>query len=295
VGVKVKTKTFELPRPVVKWVGGKAFSEREIIAEMPEEFGAYHEPFFGGGAVFFALHRAGRIKRAVLSDCNGELMSMYRAIKTDPIGVMMDIKLLCPSTIDNDMYLHVRESKPTTETGRAARTLFLNKTCFNGLYRVNSSGGFNVPWNGKTKWVPDYANIEAVSKALQCAKLITSDFDIATLSVRGDVVYLDPPYFPVSKTANFTSYTSDGFTYADQLRVASVFAELVGNNVHAYASNSDIPVSRIIYENIPETRVIRLESPRRVNSDGKKRGLVGEILAMANGRKRNERAAQAAE
>lgn len=288
-----KHRITDIPRPILKWAGGKDFSSAEIIRNIPSKIGTYFEPFFGGGAVFFALVRAGRIKRAVISDVNRELISMLITVRDHPLDVLRAIDDLNPLEITEESYLRVRESRPKTAWECAARMIFLNKTCFNGLYRVSKSGKFNVGWNKKDRYKPDAANLFAVSEALKPVTILSHDYRSAVDDAeRGDVVYFDPTYFPVSKTANFTAYTRNGFTHADQLRLAATFAELASNRVTVLASNADVPIAREIYGSIRGATIHRLKCPRRVNSDGTKRGFVGEILVVANG---NKKAAKAAE
>lgn len=291
----MKQRLKPIPRPLLKWAGGKAFSAGEIIAQMPKKFGCYYEPFFGGGALFFELSRRGLIKDgAVLSDSNREVIDLLAAVRDTPTALVVAIEALDPDHVDADRYVEIRDSSPTTIVDRAARTLFVNKTCFNGLYRVNKSGIFNVGWNKKASWRPDTLNLYACSEALQKAAIKCVDYRSAVDDAeRGDLVYLDPTYFPVSKTANFTAYTRRGFTHADQLKLAGTFTELASRRVTVLASNADVPAAREIYGSIPGATIHRLECPRRVNSDGAKRGMVSELLIVANGNK--TRAAQAAE
>lgn len=277
-----------IPRPVLKWAGGKQFSLPHILSVIPEKFVNYHEPFFGGGAVFFALKRAGLIKNeAYISDCNRELFETLCAIKSDLPLVLSEIEKLNPSVVTEESYYQVRSSKPSNRAAVAARMLFLNKCGYCGLYRVNKKlGEFNVPWGKRVKWDVDVLNISAVSVALKNTTITRSNFVMRCEDAeKGDVVYLDPPYFPVSKTANFTAYSRDGFTYSDQLELAAKFAELAAKKVCVIASNADVPIVHEIYGAIKGVTIRRLEVPRRINSNGKGRGLVGELLIYANGRK----------
>jgi DNA adenine methylase len=285
----VKKRRIETPRPIVKWAGGKELSAQQIMAVMPKKFNCYIEPFFGGGALFFALKRAGRIDKAVLSDCNRELINMHLCVANDLVGVLKEIALLNPHYVTEESYYRVRDSIPDSVNGKAARTLFLNKTCYNGLYRVNKSNGFNSPWGQRVKWDVDVENLAAASKALQGAVLKTNRFTIVVDDAeKGDVVYLDPPYFPVSKSANFVNYSRDGFTYSDQLQVASKFSELAARGVCVIASNADLSIVREIYGGIKRVNMATIMVPRRVNSKGEGRGLVPELLIWANGRKPEE-------
>lgn len=288
-----RRKQHPIPRPLVKWVGGKAKSTETILAQMPRKIRTYYEPFVGGGAVFFALVRAGRIDRAVLTDTNRELTTTLSAVRDNLSDVLVSLQAYASKPVTEERYLEIRNEKPADEVAMAARMIFLNKTCYNGLYRVNKSGGFNAPWGKHERFVPDIANLCAASEVLQCAEIACQSFYVAAEDAgKGDVVYFDPPYFPVSKTANFAAYTRRGFPLKDQIRLASTFAELAAQKATVLASNADVPQARSLYGAIPGVEVVEISCPRAVNSDGGKRGRVGELLFVANGRKR---AAQAAE
>lgn len=286
-------KQHPIPRPILKWAGGKAKSTELILSRMPRKIRTYYEPFFGGGAVFFALVRAGRIKSAVISDTNTELITTLQAVR-DALGrVLSELERLAFLPVTEERYAHIRNWSPSKHHEIAARMIFLNKTGFNGLYRVNQSGVFNAPWGKHEKFVPDVANIAAVSQALESVTIQSRRFDVAVEDAeKGDVVYFDPPYFPTSKTASFTAYTRRGFTHSDQLRLAATFAELARNRVTVLASNADVPAARGVYEAIHGVEIIQASVPRAINCKGGCRGRVGELLIVANGSKR---AAQAAE
>jgi len=282
-----------MPRPIVKWAGGKSSSVAKILAYMPEKISTYHEPCFGGGAVFFALVRAGRFRRAVIGDTNREVTTTMIAVRDELPAVIEALAELGSVRVTEERYNEIREFTQVGSVGVAARFIFLNKTGFNGLYRVNRDGEFNVPWGKHEHFVPDRANLHAVSSALQGVEISRSGYNVSTEDAgKGDVVYFDPPYFPISKTANFTAYTRRGFSLADQIRLASTFAELSAQKATVLASNADVPQARAIYGAIPGVETVELSCRRNVNSDGSKRGRVGELLFVANGKLR---AAQAAE
>jgi DNA adenine methylase len=284
-----------VPRPIVKWLGGKHSSIERIVRLLPDQIGTYYEPFLGGGAVFFALARANRFKRAVINDSNRELIELMWAIRDDVDGVIAAIRRLGPVRVTADKYYRIRASSPRSSAGKAARTLFLNKTGFNGLYRVNLRGEFNVPYAKVRRWRPDYDNLRAVSARLRDRRItITSDdfeaFDrqlelYSSSSSDGsmDAVYFDPPYLPESKTANFTAYTPGGFTLSDHRRLGKLFARLASRGVHVAASNAAVRGAERIYEGIPGTKIFELTCPRSINSDGRKRGGVGELLIVNPG------------
>jgi len=176
-------------KPCLKWAGGKATSVSRIRKHIPKKIRTYYEPCFGGGAVFFALANERRFERALISDTNQELMDTYRAIRCDVEGVILAIRRLQPNDVTEEKYSRVRASKPRRLSSIAARMLFLNKTGYNGLYRVNQSGKFNVPW-GKRSWDPDYENLRAVARALRNVFMLCRSFDAGAVGAEpGDVVY----------------------------------------------------------------------------------------------------------
>jgi DNA adenine methylase len=298
----------EIPRPIVKWAGGKRWSVPAILDALPPMIETYYEPFVGGGAVFFALARAGRFKHAVISDSNPELIAAYRAIRGDVEGVIRAIGKFGPSRVYAEKYNRIRTSKPRTEAGKAARFLFLNKCGFNGLYRVNLRGEFNVPYGSARKWAPDSANLRIVSMLLRGMLEITTstgtsiyptvelhcrDFaagarqlELFSWVQRDDAVYFDPPYLPESKTARFSAYTPGGFSLDDHRRLGELFAKLASQGVHVVASNAAVRGAERIYEDIPGTELFELACPRAINSNGKRRGKLAELLIVNAGKPR---------
>jgi DNA adenine methylase len=270
-------------RPVVKWAGGKTRSVEAICARLPKQIETYYEPFVGGGAVFFALAAEGRFRRAVISDSNQELITAYRAIRDDVEGVIGAIRRLHPGNVTADRYYAIRRSNPTSANGTAARLIYLNKTCFNGLYRVNQSGRFNVPFGSYANpHVLDSENLRSVSAALQGVHIAAVDFSWWQRACKaGDAVYFDPPYLPASKTANFASYTPDGFGLEEQSRLMTLFAALSRRGVSVVLSQSDTFESRAICKDGEARTVNRLEVPRSISCAGKKRSPVGELLISA--------------
>ncbi len=260
------------PRPFLKWAGGKSKLVETIMARFPHSFGDYFEPFLGGGAVFFGLGP----ERAVLADMNLELVTAYKALRDDLPRVMAALR---KHRADRDHFYEVRakDASSMSPTARAARMIYLNRTCYNGLYRVNRSGSFNVPF-GKydNPTICDEENLRAVSHALQDAQIEHADVFTTVAKARaGDLVYFDPPYDPVSKTASFVSYTEKGFTSEDQERLAQTFASLAERGVHAVLSNSDTPFIRKLYKGF---RVETVHVRRAINSRADRRGPVAEVL-----------------
>lgn len=279
--VRVVIDSGQIAAPLLKFVGGKRQLLPEIRKHVPPKFGCYFEPFVGGGAVFFDLHAAGRIDakhRAWLGDSNLELITTYSAIETrleETIGVLRNYEKRHSEKLFYEM--RARPMLPPDKAAVGARMIYLNRTCFNGLYRVNKKGLFNVPF-GKyaNPTICDEANLRACSRAFKVAALSAVDFEeVATDAKRGDFVYLDPPYVPVNPTSNFTSYTKGGFGLADQERLVAVAAKLKKRGVHVLLSNADLPLVRKLYKGFEMRRV---EARRNVNSNGSKRGAVGELL-----------------
>ncbi len=267
-----------VPRPFLKWAGGKTQIVKELVQRIPPQFGDYHEPFVGGGALFFALYREGRIRHALISDLNAELIDTYIAIRDHVEDV---IKLLSQFPYTKDFYYHLRAQDPwkLERSARAARMIYLNKTGYNGLYRVNRQGKFNVPFGRYT--APKYCdeeNLRAVSHALQDIDIFCASFEeVLERAKAGDFVYFDPPYVPLSATARFTAYHANGFTYDDQKRLRDVCVELTKMDVYVMLSNSDTEVARALYKS-PLFFISDVRANRAINCDGTKRGKLAELL-----------------
>jgi len=267
-------------RPFLKWVGGK----RQILSQITDRvrinhIRTYYEPFVGGGAVFFALANQGRIERAVLNDTNAELIDCYRAVCSFPDDLIEQLKLL---EINKEVFLELRGMLPKelSPCKRAARTIYLNKTSFNGLFRVNKSGKFNAPWGKyKNPRILDEPNLRACGEILNdFAALQCKDFEESVKNAgEGDVAYLDPPYIPISATSNFTSYTADGFTLEDHKRLAACFTDLARRGCLVIASNSNSALARELYK---DHQIFEIESRRSVNCDGSKRGKIKELIIV---------------
>ncbi|MBK7579639.1 MAG: DNA adenine methylase [Myxococcales bacterium] len=269
-------------RPVLKWAGGKTQLLPEILARLPAQIGTYFEPFIGGGAVFFALASQARFRRAVLSDRNPDLVAVYRALKEDVESVIRALGRLQHSKAE---YYRVRALRPRGLAQRAARIVYLNKTGYNGLYRVNRSGQFNVPFGSyKNPNICDAANLRAAAAVLSDVEIEVADFEESVSRARaGDAVYLDPPYVPLSKTASFTAYDRHPFGPGEHQRLAQVFADLERRGVHAVLSNSDTPETRSLYRGF-KLSTVRVSRP--INCRPGARGPIDELLVMTDGRKR---------
>ncbi len=274
-----------MAKPFLKWAGGKGKLAPTILGAAPPAIARYVEPFAGAGAVFFALEDARPGTPALLADANGELIEAYTVLR-DKLAALDDALLLLAGEYAagdaeerRTMYYRVRASQPGDAPGRAARFIFLNRTCYNGLFRVNSSGGFNVPHGRyKNPRIRDAELLADCSTALQRAELRAADFaDVCDGARPGDFVYLDPPYQPLSATANFTGYTCADFGPADQLRLRDAFEDLSRRGVAAMLSNSDHPVVQGLYSGLGY-RVETVPMSRAINSKGWARAPVPELL-----------------
>jgi DNA adenine methylase len=280
------TSTASTPRPFLKWAGGKRALMDEILTRMPDgPIELYVEPFLGGGAVFLELARQGRIRKAILNDRNPELVATWSMVRDQPEALIEAVRQwdACEAT-----YYHVRDElepaalDPVTQ---AARVVWLNRTCFNGLYRKNRSGHFNVPF-GRYKSVNiDEDNLRAVSAAL--ANVVIYDFDfesILEMAGPGAVVYCDPPYWPVSKTASFNCYDGLAFGVDEQERLAGCFAALPDQGAYGILSNSWTDETLELYER-HGLYIDAVEARRSINSKGSGRGPVPEVMATTHARR----------
>ncbi|MEP6870587.1 MAG: Dam family site-specific DNA-(adenine-N6)-methyltransferase [Anaerolineaceae bacterium] len=271
-------------RPFLKWAGGKAKLAPAMLDRAPRTFNRYHEPFLGAGAVFFAF-RSRRSFPATLTDVNATLIETFQVVRDDPNSLhreltpLADVYLPAPHDERARLYYQVRASTPATAAARAARLIFLNRTCFNGLYRENRSGRFNVPHGRYQRPTIHNASLLGVcSEALQAADLVCGDFESACArAAPGDFVYLDPPYHPLSTTSSFTNYTSGVFGFAEQVRLRDAFDSLSRRGVAAILSNSNHPAIRELYGGrgyLFET----VEMARAINAVGSKRAPIPELL-----------------
>lgn len=240
-------------------------------------FGRYYEPFIGGGALFFELARLGRLQRpAFLSDGNPNLIAVYRGVRDSVNEVIAALEAHAAEHSEAHFYA-VRAAVPASVPEQAARIIYLNRTCFNGLYRENSRGLFNVPFGRYANpTICDETNLRACSQALQAAEIATGSFEtILERAVSGDFVYCDPPYQPVSKTASFSQYSRGGFGEAAQVLLAETYDRLTERGVKVLLSNSSTELIHGLYwrHHIAIVRV-----PRYVNSRADGRGAVDEVL-----------------
>ena len=264
------------PRPFLKWAGGKARLITQYNQYFPQEYQTYYEPFLGGGAVFFYLHPPA----SILSDINTELITTYRCVK-DSVEELISLLQAHHQQHSQDYYYHVRASPGGTDLQQAARFIYLNKTCFNGLYRVNSQGKFNVPL-GKYK-NPNICPediLRGASAALNTAQIKQADFtDVLNYATSSnDFVYFDPPYYPVSATSYFTAYSHYCFGETQQVQLRDIFVELAGRGVKVMLSNSDCDFIRQLYTGF---QIYRISASRSINSNPKKRGQITEVLVTS--------------
>lgn len=273
--------------PFLKWAGSKRQLLPELLARVPEKFTTYHEPFLGGGALFFEL--AGRSEtpmRAVLSDSNSRLIRTWTTVR-DSVGDL--VKLLqvhaTKHYVDQAKYYYKQRARTKTidtasNVELAAWFIYMNKTCFNGLYRVNGKGEFNVPMGSyKNPVICDEENLHACSLALAYSTIECRDFRFLLkrgIAWKGDFVYFDPPYVPLSKTSHFTAFTKGGFTEHDQEELARLAKEVRDHwEAHVLVSNSSAPLVRKLYKG---WKIEAVSARRAINSKADKRGEIKEYL-----------------
>ncbi len=272
-------------QPFLKWAGGKGQLLKQYAAFLPSSpLRGYYEPFVGSGAVFFHLRELDLFDQYYVAELNAELINCYRAVRDELEDL---IRLLAGYQAQHDRahYYAVRALdrdpgwREQPDVVRAARMLYLNKTCYNGLWRVNSHGHFNVPMGRyRNPTILDEDRLRAASLALQGVELAVADFeDVIRLAQRRDFIYLDPPYYPLSKTSNFTSYAPDTFGEYDHRKLALVFAELDRKGCHVMLSNSDTPLVRELYADYRQETVT---ARRAINSAAGKRGPITELVVL---------------
>ncbi len=276
-------------KPVVKWAGGKGRLVDAILPYVPDRIGTYVEPFAGGAALFFALASAEkcRFNRAVLADVNEDLAALYRSIRDDlePLIARLtryntEYFALGPEGRSEYFYsVRAVDSEAASDVERGARLVFLNRTCFNGLWRVNASGRFNVPFGRYAKpRILDESGLRSAHGLLKGVQIEVADFATVTRQLRpGDFAYFDPPYVPLSKTANFTAYAKVGFGPNDQQRLCDEFARLAKRGVRAVISNACSPETKALYTAYV---VKEIHASRLINSAPHKRGSVRELVVV---------------
>jgi DNA adenine methylase len=268
--------------PFIKWAGGKRQLLAELDCRLPDSWDTYYEPFVGGGALLVHLENKGLLQKAVISDLNSELINLYRVVQDTP-GTL--ITALSNEEFQNneDAYRTLKErfnqliGSRTKAIERAALLIYLNKHGFNGLWRVNRKGKFNVPFGSyKKRSIPSDTSILKFSAMLEKVKIENRDFAAAVRTAkRGDFIYFDPPYQPLSKTANFTDYNSRGFPFSEQERLAQLFRRLTKKGVRIMLSNSKVPEIEDLYKDF---RIESVNAKRFINCNGERRRGIQEII-----------------
>ncbi|MFB5598203.1 MAG: DNA adenine methylase [Nitrosopumilaceae archaeon] len=271
------------PKPFVKWAGGKRQLIPILNENLPKSFGTYYEPFLGGGALLFHMLTERNAQKCSISDLNSDLVLTYITIR-DRIDELISSLRNHEKNYQKDSktyYYSVRESNPRSEIEKTSRLLFLNRTCFNGLYRVNSKGKFNVPLGRYTNPnIVNEDNLRSVSAILYSSKVAIKCRDFESVlrdAKKGDLVYFDPPYQPVSHTANFTSYTNKSFTYDDLHRLSELCLKLDSKGCKVLLSNSDSKEVAKIFSDKP-WKINKIQANRSINSNSKKRTGHFELL-----------------
>ena len=275
-------------QPFLKWAGGKRQILPQLRPYFPKQFKTYYEPFVGAGAVLFDL----KPKNAVINDTNTELINLYKVVR-DEKKLELLLNDLETHKNDEEYFYQIRAMdrddnyQDLDDWKKASRFIYLNKTCYNGLYRVNSKGYFNVPF-GRYK-NPDYLNKDvllAVHKFLNenNINIMNTDFEMAVEDAEpGDFVYFDPPYDPISKTSSFTSYSKDNFGEEEQIRLRNVFWKLYEKGCYVLLSNSNTEFIKEIYSEIPGVKIVEVYASRSINSKAEKRGKIKEVLVVGDG------------
>jgi DNA adenine methylase len=271
-------------KPLLKWAGGKRHIADILISSFPKDWNkqTYFEPFIGGAALFFQLSPSS----AIISDVNKRLIGFYKHVREDLDELLNEIRDIsiefdnCPDDSKKRYFLEIREQYNSSDVDSlesASKLFALNKLCFNGLYRENSKGGFNVPFGQKKKFPNiEFDDFKNANLALQNAEVKVSDFETTVKSAKsGDFVYFDPPYIPIDATSSFTSYHADGFSLDDQKRLAALLVELKNRNIKALCSNSDTELTRGIYS---ESNMKVIQAPRMVSAKSSGRGLINELV-----------------
>lgn len=267
----------EIPRPFIKWAGGKHQLLPSILAALPTDIPKYVEPFLGGGAVFFELARLGRLQgQVLLADQSEDLINAWLQVQARPLQLA---DVVDSWGTDEGTYYQVRDASLALELERAAQFIYLNRTCFNGLYRVNSKGRFNTPYGGTGRVIYpiDRDNLMACSRALQGVELRACDFSETLRAAEGAVVYCDPPYWPATDTS-FTSYSKEGFGPSEHRRLLSDLLRVERSGGSFLLSNADLPETRELYDGL---KFRSLLARRNVSAGASARVQVSELLVSS--------------
>lgn len=269
-----------LVNPILKWVGGKRQLLSDIMPLISKNYSTYVEPFVGGGAVIFELQP----KKAIINDLNAELINVYKVVRDYPDELIKELEIHALNN-NSDYFYEIRgmdreqDYNELDEIKKAARIIYLNKTCYNGLYRVNSAGQFNSPYGKyKNPKIVDSTTIKAMSKFLnqKGIKICQGDYKEVLKGLRkGAFVYLDPPYMPISSSSSFTGYTEGGFSYQKQVELKQECDKLAKKGISFLQSNSDCPEIRELYS---DYTILTVKAKRNINSKGNSRGEINEVL-----------------
>ncbi len=278
--MKLLLKSQSTLQPFTKWTGGKRQLLSVIKSLMPDQYNNYFEPFVGGGALFFDLAP----KKAYINDFNSELINCYQQIKKNP-QILIELLAKHQENNSKEYYLDLRSADrdsridKMTDVERAARIMYMLRVDFNGLYRVNSKNQFNVPYGRyKNPKILDGELLLSISKYLNDndIHILNKDFEEAVEDVRvGDFVYFDPPYIPLSETSAFTSYTHEGFSYEDQVRLRDTFMKLDEKGAYVMLSNSSSPIVEELYKDF---YIHKVEATRTNGAKSSSRGKISEII-----------------
>lgn len=274
-------------KPFVKWAGGKNGLINSLISFIPKNFNSYFESFVGGGALFFYLKNLNILnsKKIYLNDKNVELINAYKQIKINPNKLLEELEIL-KNNHSKEYFYKIRnldrdfDFYSLSEVFRAARFIYLNKTCFNGLCRYNAKGNFNTPMGSyKNPKIYDKDLIFSVHEILKNVSITNKDFEVVSLKAKkGDFIYFDPPYYPLNKTSSFVSYT-DNFSANEQIRLYKLFKMLDCEGIKVLQSNSNTDFIKELYKDF---EIIEVISKRAINCKGDKRGKITELIIRGN-------------
>ncbi|MFA5828723.1 MAG: Dam family site-specific DNA-(adenine-N6)-methyltransferase [Candidatus Shapirobacteria bacterium] len=275
-------------KPFIKWVGGKGKLIPELEKYLPKKFTRYYEPFVGGGALFFSLKQSRDISFASINDINRKLITAYKQIQQNPkelislLGIMeSNYKKLSFKEQEKDYYKkrEIYNNDKLNKLNTTAYLIFLNKTCFNGMYRENSKGQYNIPFGDqKNPTICDRENILAVSNALKNTEITDLAFEESVNKCKkGDFIYFDPPYCPLNATSNFTSYSKSSFGPEEQRKLRDIYVELANRGCFIMLSNSNAPLVLDLYKKYKKN-IHEVYAARSINSKGNKRGKIKEVV-----------------
>jgi len=266
-------KNIAVAKPFLKWAGGKGRLVEKLKQFFPTEYNRYFEPFIGGGAVFFYLNP----KEACINDLNEELINLYKVVRNTPQELMLKLDELQPNVDDKEFFLKVRSEVPKDILKRAVRTIYLNRTCYNGMYRVNSAGGFNVPFGDMNNpQLYNKKNITECSYSLKKTTILSGDYKKLIRRIKkNDFVYLDPPYVPLSDTAHFTSYTREKFGENQQIELVEFCKKITKKGALFLLSNSQNKITTELYKDF---KCNTIQASRSVAAKASSRKTVNELV-----------------